>query len=80
VQAVTTGIKGVVDGMMEKLTELQGQGSRDEDGLTRSPSDKYQAISHLDFKSTVPTIRDDDPDMDAHDRKFDVMIESYSYG
>jgi hypothetical protein len=73
-------MKGVVDGMMDKLSEIHNQGGRDEDGLTRSSSDRFQAISHMDFKSTVPTIRDDDPDMDAHDRKFDVMIENYSYG
>jgi hypothetical protein len=78
VQAVTTGLKGVVDGMMEFFSELQG--IREDDGVTRSPSDRFQAISHLDFKSPIPTIRDDDPDMDGHDRRFDVMIESYSYG
>ena len=77
-QAVTTGIKDVMDGMMEKMSELHG--SRDSDGLTRSPQDRFQAISHLDFKASVPTIRDDDPDLDGHDRKFDTMIESYAYG
>jgi hypothetical protein len=34
----------------------------------------------MDFKTVAPVIRDDEPDMDGHDRRFDVMIDNYSHG
>ena len=76
VQAVTAGMKGVMDGVMEKFSELQGVGTT---GDPLRP-DRVQAISHMDFKTSAPTIRDDDPDLGTYDLKFNTMIECYSYG
>ena len=78
VHAMTAGMKDVVDSLMEKFKEIQGPG--DEDGVVRAGAEKFQAISHMDFKATAPTIKDDNPDLDAHDRLFDVMIENYAHG
>ena len=75
VQAVTAGMKGVMDGVMEKFSELQGS----QTGDAMRP-DRIHAMSHLEFKTSAPTIRDDDPDLDGYDRKFDTMIESYACG
>ena len=36
--------------------------------------------SGLEFKRTPPNIRDDDPDLDRHDRAFDNMVACYSFG
>ena len=63
---------------MEKLKEIQSPG--DEEGVVRATSEKFQAISHMDFKATAPTIRDDCADLDSHDRLFDVMISNYAHG
>jgi len=78
VNAVALGMKNVVDSMMEKFKEIQGP--NDEDGISRAQSEKFQAISHMDFKTVAPTIRDDEADMDGHDRQFDVMISNYAHG
>jgi hypothetical protein len=75
VQAVTVGMKSVMDSMMEKFSEIQAS-PKDEDGVTRAQSERFQAISHMDFKTVAPTIRDDEADMDGHDRRFDVMSTS----
>jgi hypothetical protein len=66
-------MKGVVDGMVDKFSELQ-------DGGRTSPSDKFQALSHLEFKKTIPPILDNDPDLDGHDLKFDTMLSCYAFG
>jgi hypothetical protein len=63
---------------MEKLKEIHGPG--DEDGIVRAHSEKFQAISHMDFKAVAPTIRDDNADLEAHDRLFDVMMANYAHG
>jgi hypothetical protein len=78
VETVTKGFKGAVDGMIEKFSELQD--ARADDGGRTTSSEKFQAISHLDFKKAIPTIQDNDPDLDGHDLKFDSMIECYAFG
>ena len=75
---MTAGMKTVVDSMFEKFKEMKSPD--DEDGVVRAGGEKYQAISHMDFKATAPTIKDDNPDLDAHDRLFDVMMENYAHG
>ena len=42
--------------------------------------DKLQALTGIEFKRAVPTIRDDDPDLDRLDREFDNVGACCSYG
>ena len=71
VESVAKGFQGAMDSVMEKFAELHAKGSDDAHGMT---TDKFQAISGLEFKRAPPTIRDDDPDLDRHDLGFDNML------
>ena len=42
--------------------------------------DKLQALAGVDFKRSVPTIRDEDPDLHKLDREYDNMVACCSYG
>ena len=75
VESVARGFQGAMDSVIDRFTELQ-----DRRGGEDYTTDKFQAISGLDFKRSPPIIRDDDPDLDRHDREFDNMVACYSFG
>ena len=77
VESVAGGFQRAMDSVMEKFAELHTKESGDAYAGT---SDKFQAISGLEFKRAPPTIRDEDPDLDRHDLAFDNMIMCYAIG
>ena len=77
VESVAGGFQRAIDSIAEKFAELHTKESGDAYAGT---SDKFQAISGLEFKRAPPTIRDEDPDLDRHDLAFDNMIMCYAFG
>ena len=76
VESVAKGFQGALESVVEKFAELH---AKDSEG-PNAPTDKFQAISGLEFKRAPPAIRDDDPDLDRHDQAFDNMVACYSFG
>ena len=73
--SVLAGQQRAMDSVVDRFTEFH-----DRTGSEDYTSDKFQAISGLEFKRSPPTIRDDDPDLDRHDREFDNLVACYSFG
>ena len=82
----------VVEGMQRGFGQMMEQQQRvsadlaakllekgSSDGLELT-SDRFQTISGLDFKRPSPSIKDDDPDLDSHDRAFENMVACYAFG
>ena len=47
--------------------------SVDRRGDTPATTDRYQAFNMGDFRRKPPVIKDFDPDLDAHDREFQLI-------
>ena len=49
-------------------------------GKDEEYTDKLQSITQADFRRKPPVIKDEDPDLDRHDREFDNMVSCFSVG
>ena len=75
-QAMQDGFKDTMSAVIQKMDERP----KDEDGSNIYRSEKLQAVMGLDFKKSLPTIQDNDADMDKYDQEFDHAMVCYSYG
>jgi len=78
VESVTKGIQGAMDSVVDRMADMSKE--RDSSKEDDSRTDKFHAISGMEFKMSPPLIADNDPDLDKHDAAFDNMLACYSAG
>ncbi len=66
-QAMQEGFKDTLGAVLNKMDERP----KDDEGSNIYRSEKLQAVMGLDFKKSLPTIQDNDADMDKYDQEFD---------
>eukprot|EP00973_Karenia_brevis_P034489 4756632-Karenia_brevis.AAC.1 len=79
---MTGAFKEAMKTTVDEFRGMQRTAARDEedDHDKGGGSDKFQAISGLDFKRNLPKIEDTDPDLDRYDLAFDSAIACHSFG
>ena len=66
------GIKAVTEPLIAKIGAMAPEAG--------GQTEKFQAIASMERKRNVDQIKDDDPDLDEHDRKFDEAMRIYQWG
>eukprot|EP00973_Karenia_brevis_P051764 7190965-Karenia_brevis.AAC.1 len=75
IERLTGAVKDAMKTTADAFHGMQRTAEDDDDDQDKGrSSDKFQAISGLDFKRHLPKIEDTDPDLDRYDLAFDSAI------